>query len=198
MNLNKQVLSVLKGLRNGLEYGSKVRFVHSLVISLLFKRPNMKQLINIFKLALQHGRNLGLFVLMYKSSIILLEKVVGKHQFNNFIAGFVFGGLIFGKQNPVNYQIVLYLLSRVLTALVGLAYKKYLKKRWERTEPTLQRKLAFPLMAAMCWGLVMWLFTVDKSILQSSLTSSMQFLYIESNHKLKTLLELIPYYPKHK
>ena len=51
-------------------------------------------------------------------------------------------------------------------------------------------------MAAMCWGLVMWLFTIDKSMLQSSLTSSMQFLYIDSNNKLKSLLELIPYYPK--
>ncbi len=53
-------------------------------------------------------------------------------------------------------------------------------------------------MAAACWGLVMWLFTVDKSVLQSSLASSMQFLYVESNHKLKTILELIPYFPKAK
>lgn len=49
---------------------------------------------------------------------------------NNFIAGFVFGGLIFGKQTPVNHQIVLYLLSRVLTALVTLLYKRYFKNRW--------------------------------------------------------------------
>jgi len=34
------------------------------------------------------------------------------------------------------------------------------------------------ILAACCWGLVMWLFTVDKSTLQPSLTSSMQFLYV--------------------
>lgn len=34
------------------------------------------------------------------------------------------------------------------------------------------------ILAAFCWGLVMWLFHVDKSTLQPSLTSSMQFLYV--------------------
>lgn len=38
----KEILAVFKGLRNGLEYGSKVRFVHSLVITMLFKRLNKK------------------------------------------------------------------------------------------------------------------------------------------------------------
>ena len=38
----KEILAVLKGLRNGLEYGSKVRFVHSLVITMLFKKISRK------------------------------------------------------------------------------------------------------------------------------------------------------------
>lgn len=33
-------LSALKGLRNGVEYGSRVRFVHSLVMTFLFKSFN--------------------------------------------------------------------------------------------------------------------------------------------------------------
>ena len=126
----KEILAVFKGLRNGLEYGSKVRFVHSLVITMLFKKLNRKELYNIFKLALEHGKNLGLFVFAYKFSTLILEKILGKNSANNFISGFVFGGLIFGKQTPVNYQIVLYLLSRVLTASVALIYKRYFHQRW--------------------------------------------------------------------
>jgi hypothetical protein len=71
-----------------------------------------------------------MFVLTYKSAVLILEKVFGKNPINNFLAGFVFGGLIFGKQTPVNHQIVLYLLSRVLTALVTLIYKTYMSRRW--------------------------------------------------------------------
>jgi peroxisomal membrane protein 4 len=126
----REILAVFKGLRNGLEYGSKVRFVHSLVITMLFKNINQKELYNIFKLALEHGKNLGLFVFAYKFSTLVLEKVFGKNSANNFVSGFIFGGLIFGKQTPVNHQIVLYLLSRVLTAAVALIYKKYMRERW--------------------------------------------------------------------
>ena len=70
--MQKELLALFKGLRNGLEYGSKVRFVHSLVITLLFKKLNTKELYSIFKLALEHGRNLGIFVFAYKSSVLLL------------------------------------------------------------------------------------------------------------------------------
>jgi hypothetical protein len=107
-----------------------VRFVHSLVITMLFKKLNRKELYNIFKLAVEHGKNLGMFVFAYKFSLLVLEKVFGKNSANNFVAGFVFGGLIFGKQTPVNHQIVLYLLSRVITASVSLIYKKYFHQRW--------------------------------------------------------------------
>lgn len=40
----------------------------------------------------------------------------------------------------------------------------------------------------------MWLFRVDKSSLQPSLTSSMQYLYVESNKALANWRELVPFY----
>jgi peroxisomal membrane protein 4 len=40
---------------------------------------------------------------------------------------------------------------------------------------------AFPVMAVICWAIVMYLFEKDKSCLQESLTSSMDFLYKESD-----------------
>jgi len=94
-------IKVLKGLRNGLYYGGKVRIVHAIVMTLLFKRMNKKELISIIKVGFEHARNLGLFVFGYKATCILLEKLVGKRSINNFIAGFLFGGLIFGRKTPV-------------------------------------------------------------------------------------------------
>lgn len=39
----------------------------------------------------------------------------------------------------------------------------------------------FPWMGACVWGVVMYLFEVDRSCLQPSLSSSMQFLYKDSD-----------------
>ena len=40
----------------------------------------------------------------------------------------------------------------------------------------------------------MWLFETDKSSLQPSLTSSMQYLYVESSKKLSDWRDLVPFY----
>lgn len=111
-------LAVLKGLRNGLEYGSRVRFVHSLVMTFLFKSFNSQTIKAIVKNAWEHGKKLGTFVLCYKASCILLAKAFGQRPFNSMVAGFIVGGLIFGKKTPINYQINLYLFSRIIIALV--------------------------------------------------------------------------------
>ena len=126
--LKKEVEAVLKGMRNGLEYGSKVRFVHTLVMTLLFKDIHLKHLPTLLKtivtMALEHGLNLGLFVLAYKSGYKTLNYLGKPSSLNHFLSGLLFGTLIFGKKTGVNNQIVLYLLSRVMIALVTLAYNK--------------------------------------------------------------------------
>jgi peroxisomal membrane protein 4 len=120
-----EALTALKGLRNGLEYGSRVRFVHSVVMTFLFKSFNAKTVKAIFKNSWEHSKKLGIYVFCYKSACILLSKVLGKRPLNSFIAGFIVGGLVFGKKTPINYQINLYILSRIITALVEYAYKIY-------------------------------------------------------------------------
>jgi hypothetical protein len=39
----------------------------------------------------------------------------------------------------------------------------------------------------------MWIFTVDKTSLQSSLAGTMQFLFVESSKTLQNWKELIPF-----
>lgn len=122
-------LAALKGLRNGLEYGSRVRFVHSLVMTFLFKSFNTQTIKAIVKNAWEHGKKLATFVFFYKTACILLAKVLGQRPLNSFVAGFVVGGLVFGKKTPINYQINLYLLSRIIIALVEYIYHRYFPER---------------------------------------------------------------------
>jgi len=51
----------------------------------------------------------------------------------------------------------------------------------------------FPALAAICWGMVMFLFEDDSSSLQSSLTSSMEFIYRDSEN-WKSWADFVPFH----
>ncbi|KAI7869433.1 peroxisomal membrane protein 4-like protein [Spinellus fusiger] len=178
------VLTILKGARNGIVYGAKVRFPHALVMTFMFKSGSLKsKLKNIFMATKQHAQNLGMFATIYKTVMLLLRNAnQGKQEeFHAFIAGAIGGLIVFKDNKSINQQIILYLFSRVAVALVKLpVHKNYIK------EP----KHTFPIFAAVVWGIVMWLFQHDDSTLQSSLRSSMVYIYRDSDHwtSLKTLL----------
>ena len=70
-------------------------------------------------------------------------------------------------------QINLYLLSRILYALV-----KLMVKRGYTPQPD---GPVFPWFAAVVWGIVLWLFEYEGDTLQPSLKSSMTYLYHDSN-----------------
>ena len=48
------------------------------------------------------------------------------------------------------------------------------------------------MVSVLIWGLVMYLFERDKSTLQRSLTSSMTFLYHDSDRRPTDLLSFVP------
>ena len=52
---------------------------------------------------------------------------------------------------------------------------------------------SFATVYTITWGFVMFLFELDKSILNGSLVSSMNFLYKNSDKPLKHYSELIPF-----
>ncbi|KAJ1966561.1 hypothetical protein IWQ62_002395 [Dispira parvispora] len=169
------LLSILKGLRNGLVYGAKVRFPHALVMTFLFRSGSLKEKFStIFKATRTHAQNLGMFVTIYKTLMLLLRRWVdGKEKgYHSFLAGMVGGYIVFGENSSVNNQIVMYLFSRVAIGLAKLAVQKEVIN--EPHQP-------FPVFAAVVWGLVMWLFAHERSTLQASLQASMHYLYIDSN-----------------
>ncbi len=76
-------------------------------------------------------------------------------------------------------QINLYLLSRILYALVQLCAERGYLPRPQSPDPG--QPAAFPWFAAVVWGVVLWLFEYHKPHLQPSLQSSMTYLYHDSN-----------------
>ncbi|KAJ2160091.1 hypothetical protein GGF46_002550 [Coemansia sp. RSA 552] len=178
-------LSLVKGFRNGLVYGAKIRFPHALVMTLLFRSGSLQsKLAGVLKATREHARGLAFYVLIYKVLMLLQRSLTpnGKNRdLHAFIAGAAGGYYMFGKNTSVNHQIVLYAFSRTFMGLVNFIAKEGLVKGPSNS---------FALFAALSWGGAMILFHRDKSVLQRSLQTSMTYLYEDSNRwtSLKTLL----------
>ncbi|KAI7884915.1 peroxisomal membrane protein [Lichtheimia hyalospora FSU 10163] len=178
------VLTIVKGFRNGVVYGARIRFPHALVMSFLFKSGSFQDKFRyIFKATRQHARNLGVFATIYKTAMFIQKKLNGNKEadIHPFIAGFLGGYYVFGTNNSINQQIVLYVFARVVMALVKIPVKRRIIDAPQHT---------YSIFAAVCWGLVMYLFKHDADTLQPSLRSSMQYIYKDSDHwdSLRTLI----------
>ena len=90
------------------------------------------------------------------------------------IAGAVGGYVVWGKYSSINYQIVMYLTSRVLIGLTTLAREKKIPPfSWK----ICKFENAYPLGAAAVWGVVMALFESYPHVLHPSLRRSMDEIY---------------------
>ncbi len=85
----------------------------------------LKKLKFVARAAATHARNLAMFAALYKTARILLRGLHGQeHQAHAFLSACVGGYTVFGKNNPINMQINLYLLSRVMIALCRLVVER--------------------------------------------------------------------------
>ncbi|KAF3909132.1 hypothetical protein ABW21_db0207166 [Orbilia brochopaga] len=194
---NHDALTLLKGLRNGLVYGTKVRFPHALVYALppsLICLHFREKLILVLKATRTHARNLGTFVLIYKATMLALRTLAkSESRSDSLLAGLLGGYYVFGRNgnSSVNQQICLYVAARVVLGIAKLS-----------TQPGYQlspvpmawregiNNNAWPVFASVSWGLVMYLFRWHPEVIQPSLRSSMTYLYVNSERwdGLKTLL----------
>ena len=170
-------LASLRGLRNGVEYAVRLRAAHCLVMILLYRR-NKSARSNfdfLYGAAKEHGMNLGVFVLTFKLIRCQLMNRIGLSRGSaSFISGGIAGAGIWGRdKTAINYQVVLYLLSRITTGLV----------HHQVNEGRIPDADAFRPLAAFVWAVVMFLFTVDPNSLQGSLRSSMEFLYNDESYQ---------------
>ncbi|ODQ68523.1 hypothetical protein NADFUDRAFT_81458 [Nadsonia fulvescens var. elongata DSM 6958] len=148
------VLSILKGIRNGFVYGARLRFSHAIVMAVLFKSGSWKKkLQDAFRASKTHGTSLATYVGVYKTVLYLLNLFrnhkVGpmnaqvSTKFDSLIAGCVGGYYVFGRPTAkaagsgINQQVVLYIFSRVCIAVGKMIV---LKLYYNTTNTQLARK----------------------------------------------------------
>jgi len=179
------VLTIVKGLRNGAVYGTKIRFPHALVMMMLFRDGTLGDKCRMILTATRtHARTLGLFVASYKGLMLaqryLREDPKRECAHDSFVAGLLGGYLVFGrgKQSAVNMQIVMYVFARVVLGLAKLSVQKGVVPDPDGATSG----NAWPVFAALSWGCVMWLFRWHPDVVQSSLRNSMVYLYKNADH----------------
>jgi len=102
-----------------------------------------------------------------------------ERSYHALVAGAVGGYFVWGRYSSVNYQIVLYLASRV-----ALATWKRLS-HYDQNEDG-QHSRIYPWAAAAIWGVVMMLFEETPQVLHPSLKSSMDEIYRYSCSSIST------------
>ena len=185
----QEALCALRGLRQGLFYGTKIRLPHASVMTLIFNRHRALRdnLLFIAKATWEHSRNLGSFVVVYKALLAVgrllhpdewAQRVRGTpaRQWHSFAAAAVGGYLVWADYSSVNYQIVLYLFSRVCVAFAKVAAKNGYEPCASLDFPTV-----YPYLATGVWACVLWLFEHHPETLHRSLWASMEFLYHDAN-----------------
>lgn len=188
-------LAILKGARNGLVYGVKIRFPHALIMSILFGRGDVfTRGKSVFRATKTHALNLAKFVTIYKTLLLLQRKANGgkERSADTFLAGLIGGYIVFGERTAINEQIVLYVVSRVVASFIPRANPLAASQRGPNgtNRPIPPSAPVFTAFAALSWGTVMWLFRQREETLQNGMWTSMKYLYLDSDHwdSLKTLL----------
>lgn len=110
----------------------------------------------------------------FSSSKIKIPAGVPERPYHAFLAGAVGGYIIWGRYSSVNYQLILYLASRILVGCFQLAREKGIRPfSWKRLSFT----NSYPYGAALIWGTVMMLFEEYPNVLHPSLRRSMDEIY---------------------
>jgi hypothetical protein len=172
---------------------------HSMIF--LFRSGTLRSKCHlVYKATRQHARNLGLFALVYKSTMLLLKHTSPtskERHYDSFLAGLLGGYTVFGRtiHNSVSQQIVIYVFARVCLALAKLAVQprhvggggsgvgvKGAGGGWEVFgNGEMRRALVrngWPAFASLSWAMVMYIFRWHPESVQSSLRSSMSYMWV--------------------
>jgi peroxisomal membrane protein 4 len=189
---HSSLLSALRGYRNGIISGVRIRLpyvIQALIYAALFRGSYKDRLIFVMKQMVQHGKNLGLFVGIYKSICFILRRFGLNGGLESWIAGFVGGFTAFGESRglsgSVNNQIVLYLFARGLYgSIVSMVRRGYLPSILDVRSP-----FGFRVLAGFSLALILYLTEYEPDTLSPSFISTMNFLYYDSETKDQLLPE---------
>lgn len=168
--LLNDALLPLKGARNAILFGTKIRLVDGIVKALLYSKgtltDSIKQVVDV---TFEHGSSLAAQVFFHKTLLILLRRIQGQDRpWHAALGGFIAGALIWGRTSRFNEMLNLYLLSRVLLAFA----------RTVEVPPVVSNhsNRAF---SALIWAAVMYQFHT-KMPLQVTLETTMTYLHHDS------------------
>ncbi|BEI84097.1 hypothetical protein CcaverHIS002_0407010 [Cutaneotrichosporon cavernicola] len=208
---NHDFLAIVKGARNGLVYGCKVRFPHALVMAALFShKPWSTRIHGILTATRTHAMSLAKFAVVYKIMLLVQKRLNGgmERDLDTFVAGGIGGYTVFGDRTPINEQIVLYIMSRAILSFIPRLYSNSPnppKTPWQppRPPPSIPYQprgqpapdpppanIPFAIVASLSWAAVMYMFRHRGERLQPGIINSMRYIYHESDTwtSLKTLL----------
>lgn len=122
---------------------------------------------------------------------LLNPKKPGKEgPYDAFFAGLLGGYYVFGRHaNSVKQQIVIYVFARVMLALAKLSIESpamtsttptptFFTQRFSPATKARIQENAWPVFASLSWGMVMYVFRWQPESIQSSLKSSMKYMYV--------------------
>ncbi|ODV97727.1 hypothetical protein PACTADRAFT_73423 [Pachysolen tannophilus NRRL Y-2460] len=187
--------------KNGLIYGSRLRFAHSLVVSLMFKpnAPLSKRIRTIIRSTKKHAELLFCFAGVYKLLLLFLNnyvsrgnvKILKQKGLKELISGAIGGFLIYSGvsthfDGAIAQQITLYCGARVMLALGKLVAKKLGQRNLNGSIQQKQTQLkienySWIVYSTLTWGIVMYLFETNADLLQYSLRNSMEYIYQNDN-----------------
>ena len=99
-----------------------------------------------------------------------------------FFAGIIGASVVWREKNVINQQLCFYLVSRVAQGCIEVLREKNM----------MTKESQFGYLSIFIWGMVMYLFERDKRTLQASLSSSMTFLYHDSNRIERGWRDFVP------
>jgi len=178
------VVSVVRGFRNGIITGARIRIPYLLqaaTYAVLFEKGALEKPKFVLKQLLIHGKNLGLFVAIYKGICCVLRSGGITGGVESWIAGLVGGYWAFGDNQgvsgSVNNQIVLYLFARGLQGLMITAAER------KMVPPSLDVRTprGFRMLAAFSLALILYLTEYKPWALNKGFVATMDYLYYQSD-----------------
>ncbi|GET89606.1 peroxisomal membrane protein 4, putative [Leishmania tarentolae] len=176
--------TAIKGFRNGVVYGTRVRAPHALVLNLVWsKSPYSSMPKKIFNVTMTHAFGLGYSSVTFAVVRGLLRKLQGTtHAWHNALAGFMIGALFWGDPtNGVHIQMMMYILARIVCALYHL-----LTSKWAVSMPP----VAYRLYMGCLWCLTIMFLMYSPDKLQSSMAQSLTYIFKDSG-KFRSWYDLL-------
>eukprot|EP01095_Lingulamoeba_sp_RSL-Kostka_P005667 TRINITY_DN170_c1_g3_i1.p1 TRINITY_DN170_c1_g3~~TRINITY_DN170_c1_g3_i1.p1 ORF type:complete len:242 (+),score=73.66 TRINITY_DN170_c1_g3_i1:179-904(+) len=186
-SISHYLLSAFRGLRNGIMTGTRIRvpYIFQAAVYALLFRDNPEQRVNKLKFVIKqmffHGRNLGMFVCIYKIICFALRHMGVYGGLECWIAGAVGGYYAFGESKgisgAVNNQIVLYLFARGMIGLLQSGVERGIIP--QQLNP--RKPQGFRYLAAFSLALILYLTDYEENNLRRGFMLTMNNLYYESN-----------------